>query len=182
MVFHFAVLSDEVDNFRRELDIDAEATFQELNDLLLKTCGYKKDLMTSFFLCDEYWEKQQEITAMDMNDDPRKAPAPLMAHTHLSDVISDSEAHNKAKLLFEFDIMCERYLYMQLKEVQDHAHLLKPAITLQTGKAPKQEGDLDSMFKDLDTSDMYGEDEFNEDEFDLEDGFQSLDDMEAGGY
>ncbi len=182
MVFHFAVLSDEVDDFRRELDIDAEATFQELNDLLLKTCGYKKDLMTSFFLCDEYWEKMQEITAMDMNDDPRKEPAPLMAHTHLSDIIDEDEARNKAKLLFEFDIMCERFLYMQLKEVQDHAHLLQPVITLEKGKAPKQEGDLDSMFKDLDTSDMYGEDEFNEDEFDLEDGFQSLEDMEAGGY
>ena len=27
-----------------------------------------------------------------------------------------------------------------------------------------------------------GEDDFNEDEFDMEDGFQSLDDMEAAGY
>lgn len=182
MVYHFVVLSDEVDDFRREINIDAEATFQELNDLLLQTCGYKKDLMTSFFLCDEFWEKQQEITAMDMNDDPTKESAPLMDHTHLSDIISDDTARNKANLLFEFDTMCERYLFMQLKEVEDHAHLLKPAVTLQKGKAPKQEGDLDSMFKDLDTSDMYGEDEFNEDEFDLEDGFQSLDDIEAGGY
>lgn len=182
MVYHFVVLSDEVDDFRREINIDAEATFQELNDLLLQTCGYKKDLMTSFFLCDEFWEKQQEITAMDMNDDPTKESAPLMDHTHLSDIISDDTARNKANLLFEFDTMCERYLFMQLKEVEDHAHLLKPAVTLQKGKAPKQEGDLDSMFKDLDTSDMYGEDEFNEDEFDLDDGFQSLDDIEAGGY
>ena len=39
----------------------------------------------------------------------------------------------------------------------------KTVITLEKGKAPKQEGDIDSMFKDLDTSDMYGEDEFNED-------------------
>lgn len=182
MVYHFVVLSDEVDDFRREIDIDAEATFQELNDILLKTCNYKKDLMTSFFICDEYWEKQQEITAMDMNDDPTKEGAPLMEHTHLSDMISEEDAKDKAKLIFEFDTMCERYLFMQLKEVQDHAHLLAPVVTLEKGKAPTQEGDIDSLFKDLDTSDMYGEDEFNDDEFDLEDGFQSLDDMEAAGY
>lgn len=182
MVYHFVVLSDEVDDFRREIDIDAEATFQELNDLLLKTCKYKKDLMTSFFLCDEYWEKLQEITAMDMNDDPTKESAPLMEHTHLSDIINDEQAHNKVKFLFEFDTMCERYLFMQLKEVQDHAHLLTPVVTLEKGTAPKQEGDIDSLFGDIDTSDMYGEDEFNDDEFDLEDGFQSLDDMEAAGY
>ncbi len=181
MIYHFVVLSDEVDDFRREIDIDAEATFQELNDLLLKTCAYKKDLMTSFFVCDDDWEKLKEITAVDMNDDPNKEGAPLMEHTHLCDIITDEEAHNKAKLLFEFDIMCERYLYMQLKEVKDHAHLMTPVITLEKGKAPKQEGDIDSMFKDLDTSDMYGEDSFNDDELDL-DGYQDLDDIESGGY
>ncbi len=181
MIYHFVILSDEVDDFRREIDIDAEATFQELNDLLLKTCAYKKDLMTSFFVCDDDWEKVKEITAVDMNDDPNKEGAPLMEHTHLCDIITDEEAHNKAKLLFEFDIMCERYLYMQLKEVKDHAHLLTPVITLEKGKAPKQEGDIDSMFKDLDTSDMYGVDSFNDDELDL-DGYQDLDDIESGGY
>ena len=181
MIYHFVVLSDEVDNFRREIDIDAEATFQELNDLLLKTCAYKKDLMTSFFVCDEFWEKKKEITAVDMHDDPEKEPAPLMEHTHLSDIISETEAKNKLNLLFEFDIMCERYLYMQLKEVRDHEHLLQPVITLEKGKAPKQEGDIDTMFKDLDTSDMYGDDSFNDDELDL-DGYQDLEDIESGGY
>lgn len=181
MIYHFVVLSDEVDNFRREIDIDAEATFQELNDLLLKTCAYKKDLMTSFFVCDEFWEKKKEITAVDMHDDPEKVPAPLMEHTHLSDIISEKDAKNKLNLLFEFDIMCERYLYMQLKEVRDHEHLLQPVITLEKGKAPKQEGDIDAMFKDLDTSDMYGDDSFNDDELDL-DGYQDLEDIESGGY
>ena len=181
MIYHFVVLSDEVDNFRREIDIDAEATFQELNDLLLKTCAYKKDLMTSFFVCDEFWEKKKEITAVDMHDDPEKEPAPLMEHTHLSDIISEKDAKNKLNLLFEFDIMCERNLYMQLKEVRDHEHLLQPVITLEKGKAPKQEGDIDAMFKDLDTSDMYGDDSFNDDELDL-DGYQDLEDIESGGY
>lgn len=181
MIYHFVVLSDEVDNFRREIDIDAEATFQELNDLLLKTCAYKKDLMTSFFVCDEFWEKKKEITAVDMHDDPEKEPAPLMEHTHLSDIISEKDAKNKLNLLFEFDIMCERYLYMQLKDVRDHEHLLQPVITLEKGKAPKQEGDIDTMFKDLDTSDMYGDDSFNDDELDL-DGYQDLEDIESGGY
>ena len=104
-----------------------------------------------------------------------------MDRTHLIDIINEVIAQSKPKLLFEFDIMCERYLYMQLKDVRDHEHLLKPVITLEKGKAPKQEGDIDAMFKDLDTSDMYGEDSFNDDELDL-DGYQDLDDIESGGY
>ena len=181
MVFHFVILSDEVDDFRRELDIDAEATFKDLNDLLLKTCAYKSDCMTSFFLCDEDWEKVQEITAVDMNDDPEKEGAPLMEHTHLSDIITEQTARNKAKVLFEFDIVCERYLYMQLKEVRDHEHLLQPMVTLTKGKAPQQERDIDSMFRDADPNDMYGEDQFNEDELDME-GYQDLEDIESAGY
>ena len=109
--------------------------------------------MTSFFVCDEFWEKKKEITAVDMHDDPEKEPAPLMEHTHLSDIISEKDAKNKLNLLFEFDIMCERYLYMQLKEVRDHEHLLQPVITLEKGKAPKQEGDIDAMGWDWDTRD-----------------------------
>lgn len=180
MVFHFVILSDEVDDFRREIKIDAEATFQELNELLLKTCAYKKDLMTSFFICNETWDKLQEVTALDMNDDPTKEGAPLMEHTHLSDMITSTEAQNKVNLMFEFDTMCERYLYMQLKDVEDHAHLMKPEVIVEKGKAPQQEGDIEAMFKDFD-NDMYGDDEFNEDELDLE-GFQDLEDMESGGY
>lgn len=178
MVFHFAILSDEVDDFRREIDIDAESTFQELNDLIIKTCGWKKDMMASFFVCDDDWQPRQEITAMDMNEDPTKPGAPLMDRTYLSDIITPDMAKDKTKMVFEFDIMCERYLFMQLKEVEDHRHLMKPVVTLEKGKAPKQEGDIDSMFKDLDTSDMYGDDEFNADELDME-GFQDLEEMES---
>lgn len=181
MVYHFVVLSDEVDDFRREIDIDAEATFQELNDLLIKTCAYKKDVMTSFFFCDEDWQKVKEITALDMNDDPHKDPVPLMEHTHISDIISEDEAKDKARLIFQFDIMCDRFLYMQVKEVQEHAHIMTPKVTLEKGKAPRQEGDIDSLIKDIDTSDMYGEDEFNEDELDME-GYQDLEDIESSGY
>lgn len=181
MVFHFVILSDEVDDFRREIKIDAEATFQELNDILLKTCAYKKDLMTSFFLCDDEWEKLQEITAMDMNDDPNKEGAPLMEHTHLSDMISSDDAHNQKKLTFQFDMVCERALFMLVKDVEDHAHLLQPVVIVEKGKAPKQEGDIDAMFKDFDENSMYGDEGFNEDELDLE-GYQDLEDIEGAGY
>ena len=41
MVYHFVILSDEVDDFRREIDIDAEATFLDFHNAIIKTCKYK---------------------------------------------------------------------------------------------------------------------------------------------
>ena len=183
MVYKFCVLSDEVDDFRREIEIDADATFLDLNKVLLKSCNYKSDLMTSFYICDEYWDKHQEITAVDMNDDPKADPIPLMEKTHISDMISEEEATNKAKLLFLFDTMCDRCLFMQVREVIEHKHLLEPVVVVNKGKAPKQEGDIDSMFQGLsdDVNSMYGDEDYDPDEIDAE-GYQDLDDIESGGY
>ena len=68
MVFTFTVISDEVDDFVREIRIDGNATFQDLHKTILSTCGYPDDQMTSFFICSERWVKEQEITLEDMGN------------------------------------------------------------------------------------------------------------------
>lgn len=183
MVYKFVVLSDEADDFRREIEIDAEGTFLELNNLLLKTCKYKSDLMTAFYKCDEFWDKYEEVTAMDMHEDPKEGESLLMDKTHIGDLISKEEAEHKAKILFLFDTMCERYLFMQVREVEDHKHLLQPTVTLEKGKAPKQEGDIDAMFAGLsdDANSMYGDEDYDPDELDME-GYQDLEDIESGSF
>lgn len=183
MVYTFCALSDEVEDFRREIEIDADATFLDLNKILLKSCKYKEGLMTSFFICDEYWDKLTEITAMDVNDDPKADPIPLMEKTHIVDMIPKEEAENKAKLMFLFDTMCERYLFIQIREVTEHKHLLEPVVVVEKGKAPQQEGDIDAMFKGLtdDVNGMYGDEDYDPDELDME-GYQDLDDIESSGY
>lgn len=183
MVYKFVVLSDEVEDFRREIEIDAECTFLELNNIIIKTCKYKSDLMTAFYLCDDFWDKQKEITMVDMNDDPKAEPAALMEKTHLVDLMPKEVAEKQGKLLFLFDTMCDRYLYIQVREVIEHAHQLQPTVVLEKGKAPKQEGDLDAMFKGLseEANSMYGDEDFDMDELDME-GYQDLDDIESAGY
>ena len=66
MIYRFTLISDEVDDFIREIKIDSEATFFDLHEAILKAAGYKDDQMTSFFICDDDWEKDQEITLEDM--------------------------------------------------------------------------------------------------------------------
>ena len=43
MVYRFTIISDEVDNFRREIQIDSEATFLDLHNAILKSAGYPND-------------------------------------------------------------------------------------------------------------------------------------------
>ena len=57
MVYRFTIISDEIEDFRREIKIDSEATFHDLHEAILNSCGYSDDQMTSFFICDESWAK-----------------------------------------------------------------------------------------------------------------------------
>ena len=52
MIYRFTIISDEVDDFVREIQIDPEATFYDFHEAILKSVGYANDQMTSFFICD----------------------------------------------------------------------------------------------------------------------------------
>ena len=69
MVYRFTLISDEVDHFLREIQIDSEATFQDFHKAILSSVGYPDDQMTSFFICSNNWEKETEITLEDMGID-----------------------------------------------------------------------------------------------------------------
>ncbi len=42
MIFNFRLVSDEVDNFRREISIDADATFLDLRNAICDSVDYDK--------------------------------------------------------------------------------------------------------------------------------------------
>ena len=43
MVYKFRIISDEVDDFLREIKIDSEASFFDFHEAILKSTGYKDD-------------------------------------------------------------------------------------------------------------------------------------------
>ncbi len=69
MIYNFRLVSDEVDNFKREIAIDSDASFLQLRNAICDAVGYDKNQMNSFFLCDDNWEKEQEITLEDIGMD-----------------------------------------------------------------------------------------------------------------
>ena len=66
MVYRFTIISNEVEDFIREIKIDAEATFYDLHQAILSSCHYADNVPTSFFICNQEWEQEQEILLEDM--------------------------------------------------------------------------------------------------------------------
>ncbi len=97
MIYRFTLISDEVDDFVREIQIDPEATFYDFHEAIVKSVGYTNDQMTSFFICDDDWEKEKEITLEEMDDNP-EMDSWVMKDTTISELIEDE----KQKLLYVF--------------------------------------------------------------------------------
>lgn len=178
MVFNFRIVSDEVDNFKREIKIDADMTFLDLRNAICDAVNYDKHQMCSFFLCDNNWEKEKEITLEDMDVDSDQ-DVWLMDETILSDYLEDEGQ----RMIFVFDYMTDRAFFIELKEIITGKKLIDPVCTCSMGTPPPQtidfaeyeakaEAKAAAMAEDLD-EDFYGSDEFNQDEFDAE-GFDEM--------
>jgi hypothetical protein len=178
MIYKFLILSDEVDDFLREISIDAEATFLDFQNAILDSVKYTKDQMTSFFICADNWEKEQEITLVEM-DSSSEYDNVIMSETQLQEYISDEEQ----KLLFVFDYLLERAFFIELKEIILGKDLKKPVCSLAKGNAPQQLMDdleLDNiLISNTLTNDdsFYGDEEFDMDELD-EEGFSGFEGSE----
>ncbi len=177
MVFNFRLVSDEVANFRREIKIDADATFLDLKNAICQSVNYDKNQMCSFFICDRNWEKEKEITMEDMGADSDQ-DVWLMDDTILSDILDDEGQ----KLLFVFDYMTDRAFFMELKNSIPGQTLKDPICTLSLGKAPEQNMDLDvfeekrsnlASTEDFD-EELYGSSEYDPEELDQE-GLSEMD-------
>lgn len=184
MVYRIKYITDEVDGFLREVKIDSEATFLELNKIILEACGYPDDQMTSFYLCNEEWERGVQVTREDMGVGGSDEDVYVMDETRLSELIEDEGQH----LEFVFDPFADRCFYLDVKEAIPGESLRHPEITRVKGEAPRQIADLDfdlaptpkgkkaAVAADDDFADeaIYGGASFNDDDIDLE-GFEISD-------
>ncbi len=174
MIYRFVVGSEEAENFKLEIAIDSEDTFDRLRNVILDAAGYNKEQMDSFYICDDEWNKEKEVTYMDMDSDS-DVDLWIMEDTHLSELI-DEEGQ---KLKFVFDYMTERYFYMRLKEMIPGKNLRDPLCESKVGKAPIETVDLEvysDKFTKIETpsideldAEFYGDESFSDDELtDLE--------------
>lgn len=177
MVYRFTLISDEVDHFLREIQIDSEATFQDFHKAILSSVGYPDDQMTSFFICSNNWEKETEITLEDMGIDSDEDNW-VMRDTVLSELIEDE----KQRLIYVFDPLAERVFFIELSEIITGKQLKAPVCTKKIGDAPQQTLDFDQLMSttnpdtSLDLDDDFGDDSgFDLDELDPE-GMDIIDD------
>lgn len=183
MILRIKFVSDEIDGFLREVEIDSEATFLDLNNIILDSCGYADDQMTSFYICNDDWERKDQITREDMGVSNIDDDVFVMESTRLSEFLDDKGQ----RLEYVFDPFSNRSFFLNVSAVVPGKNLEKPTILRTKGDAPKQIAELDfslppvtgkgattvnnDVDDDIDAENDFG---YNDDELDLE-GFEISD-------
>ena len=107
---------------------------------IMDSVGYTKDQMCSFFICDDDWSKNTEITLVEM-DTSSEVDNYIMEDTRLEELLEDEHQ----KLLFVFDYMTERAFFMELREIIPGKDLDKAVCSKSIGEAPVQIMSFDEM-------------------------------------
>lgn len=172
MIYRIKFSCDDVDDFRRVYEADSDATFLELHSAILQSVGFPDDQMTSFYMCNDRWEKGQEVTLVEMGNN-FEYDNMVMESTRLSELLEESGQ----RMIYVFDPMNERYFFGKVTDIL-------PGIcngvvcTEHEGDAPAQILQEDNVVAaktndwDID-DDFYGDSQYNDGDFDFE-GFQDL--------
>ena len=172
MVYKITFSCDEGEDFRRVFEADSEATFWELHKAILDSAHYPDDQMTSFFMCNDHWEKEQEVTLMEMGSN-FEYDNMVMEATRLSELLEE----NGQRIIYVFDPMNERCFFGRVTEILPGIRSgvacvekegIAPTQILQEeiiGVTKGQEWDIDD--------DFYGDSQYDDGDLDFE-GYQDL--------
>ncbi|MCQ2263084.1 MAG: plasmid pRiA4b ORF-3 family protein [Bacteroidales bacterium] len=188
--YKFRVYYDEVEDFVRDIEILSNDNFENFHKILVSSIGLDGQELASFYVCDSKWNKQKEISLMDMGDDSEKEepeyeeddefslrsklPISVMKDSLLKDFIADPHQH----LMYEYDFLNPKVFYIELlKVLKEEEGVAYPRCTNKVKELPKTvkpnvlPNPDDGFLEEL------------EEEDDLDDGFtDGIDDLDLSGF
>lgn len=164
MDYRFEISLPNSSEFRCEIAISGEQTFQQFHDKIVETLGYDGSQMASFFTLDKTGNRVKEIALMEMStDDDDDNNTLVMDVTTIREVVNAS----CIELEYVFDFLANRYFKVEYagEYIGDSADVL-PLCVYCDGEIPSQVGygtndnwDFDKPEEEYDDSflDEFGE-------------------------
>jgi hypothetical protein len=159
-VYRFRILSNESENFVCEIECLANQSFLHFHNEIRTCLSFDNQELASFFVCGSNWEKGNEITLIDVNDDQEEILS--MEKTLMSDQITDKNQ----KLLYVFDFFNERAIFIVLTGVvTNNSEFIYPRCILLEGEPPFQSLNSDDLIDDEILDEFRDNEEFDDEEF-----------------
>lgn len=160
-VYKFRLLISENDEFLRDIEVRSDQTFLDFHKAIINCTELNDEELASFHICNRNWEKEKEITLIDMHkeeeDQERKIEnIYVMNDAILEDFIKKPDQH----LLYEYDFLNMKTFFIQLVgkvKAEGHAHYPRCAFSkgkinfdINSNEEPSPEDLKAELLKDFD--------------------------------
>lgn len=157
MTIRLRIISGEDEDFLRDVEISGNATFLDLHNFIQQLLHFDDAQIASFFVTDDEWQKNNEITLIDMT----------MDETNKTDVMSDTIIkkfifEHKQRLLYIFDFFNERTLFIEVFEINE-LNCIEPKCLKSLGNPPKQT-DMSDILEENQSLEEHSESDFYSDD------------------
>lgn len=133
MRYIFQVKAEENPEFSLTLQIDAEATFYELHQLIADSCGYDESQMASFFTVNAKGQRLQEVSLVEMSSEEEEVNVAVMDVAVLREFISQEVR----QIEYLYDFFGDRFFVIKLEETQ-RGRQNTPVLLNKKGEVPEQ--------------------------------------------
>jgi Plasmid pRiA4b ORF-3-like protein len=158
-VYRFRVSLEDNDDISRDIDIKSVQSFEQFHIAIQEAFKFDAKHAASFFVSDDYWRKNQEITLRkdDLPLEPEEIklgvdPKKLMAETKIAKYIE--QPHQR--FVYIFDPVAQwSFLVEMVKIIDANPKINYPVCSRTQGTAPKQYKQI-PIIKDEDLSPELG--------------------------
>jgi len=157
-VYRFRVSLEENEDVYRDIDIKSGQTFEQFHQVIQEAFKFDAKHSASFFVSDDYWRKNQEITLkkedlpLDEEEVRKKVdPKKLMAETKIAKYIE--QPHQR--FVYIFDPVAQwSFLIEMLKIAEESPKLNYPVVNRSAGNPPKQYKQVPVIKEEADNPDL----------------------------
>lgn len=135
MDYRFEISLPNSSDFRCEIAVGGEQTFQQFHDKIVETLNYDSSQMASFFTLDRMGNRVKEIALMDMATDDEEGGTLVMDSTKISDVIKPG----CLELEYVYDFFSNKYYKVEYagEYIRDSSDVMPVCIVCE-GDIPEQ--------------------------------------------
>ena len=131
-VYRFRVVFEDNEDIQRDIEIKSNQNFLDFHTAIQEAIKFDNKHAASFFVSDDYWRKNQEVTLLeeDLDKDVK-----LMSKVKISSVIENPYQ----RFIYLFDKKVQWTLLIELIKITEESPKINyPSCTKSIGTAPKQ--------------------------------------------
>ncbi len=162
MIYRFRIILDTQEDVFRDIEIEADATLEDLHNTITQAFGFGGQEMASFYISNELWEQGEEIALFDMNDGQESIRT--MGETTIEEVTDEDQT----KLIYVYDFLNMWTFLVELADIVDYDDgSTYPNLMFAHGEIPEEAPEKEFVAEDPEEDDAdFDPEDFEDLEFD----------------